>query len=642
MRLKVLGIVLVPLLMFAMMPTLAFASVADDYNNAQYKDTMQAANSLDISFSKDDGTVISTDNPLTQSDDTFGFRAEFASSNITQIINSIAAGDISSMPSWISGFVSQLAPRAVVTGEIDLSIDLNEGLNGYFSVNQAKLAEIEADPDSLFQGNADFLSTFDITSVTESGGKINLVMTVKDGTTGQDILDLENSYANVTFGANDLFVVDPSLWSQITDINKGEFDNLVEISCTSATFVCNIPSDLTSLAAFVGQHNPFVGINLQINPGYGKLNLGFSVTYDTNIQVGYAGVAPVDQASPYTLGDTVTVLSDVAPNGIHWFAWPGHRFTGWNTESDGSGTSYAVGSTFTITQDTVLYAQWEAMCTLPSPDIVKTVTGGDDPDLSSRTFHFPLTADSSNPVDGVQGLSTTATITGAELENAGGSYTLAEAFGTVAFSEPGIYVYRITEAADTGTGYTYDVSTYTWTINVMAREAGEGANPREELEVIENTLVDSEGPAVTASFTNDYPKANTYTIHFDANATDAAGTMADEAMTCGTAADLTANAFVRDGYTFAGWNTSADGTGTPYADAASVEDLTTTDGATVTLYAQWKANAVTTTTTTTVTTTVIPQTGDGTSLTAFVSVALLAMGVCIAGIALKARGRTCK
>ena len=96
-------------------------------------------------------------------------------------------------------------------------------------------------------------------------------------------------------------------------------------------------------------------------------------------------------------------------------------------------------------------------------------------------------------------------------------------------------------------------------------------------------------------------------------------------MTCGTAADLTANAFARSGYTFAGWNTSADGTGTPYADAASVEDLTTIDGATVTLYAQWKANAVTTTTTTTVTTTVIPQTGDGTSLTAFVSVALLAM-----------------
>ena len=142
-------------------------------------------------------------------------------------------------------------------------------------------------------------------------------MTVKDGTTGQDILDLENSYANVAFGADDLFVVDPSLWSQVTDINKGEFDNLVEISCTSATFVCNIPSDLTSLAAFVGQHNPFVGINLQINPGYGKLNLGFSVTYDTNIQVGYAGVAPVDTSSPYALGDTVTVLSDIYPNGIH-------------------------------------------------------------------------------------------------------------------------------------------------------------------------------------------------------------------------------------------------------------------------------------------------------------------------------------
>jgi hypothetical protein len=40
----------------------------------------------------------------------------------------------------------------------------------------------------------------------------------------------------------------------------------------------------------------------------------------------------------------------------------------------------------------------------------------------------------------------------------------------------------------------------------------------------------------------------------------------------------------------AGWNTDANGTGTRYADGASVSDLTADDGATVTLYAQWTAN----------------------------------------------------
>ena len=39
---------------------------------------------------------------------------------------------------------------------------------------------------------------------------------------------------------------------------------------------------------------------------------------------------------------------------------------------------------------------------------------------------------------------------------------------------------------------------------------------------------------------------------------------------------------------FAGWNTASDGSGTAYADGASVTNLTTMVGATITLYAQWK------------------------------------------------------
>ena len=46
--------------------------------------------------------------------------------------------------------------------------------------------------------------------------------------------------------------------------------------------------------------------------------------------------------------------------------------------------------------------------------------------------------------------------------------------------------------------------------------------------------------------------------------------------------NLTANAFTRTSYTFSGWNTAADGSGTGYADSASY-----TASADVTLYAQW-------------------------------------------------------
>ena len=62
--------------------------------------------------------------------------------------------------------------------------------------------------------------------------------------------------------------------------------------------------------------------------------------------------------------------------------------------------------------------------------------------------------------------------------------------------------------------------------------------------------------------------------------------MTDLAMTYGTAKDLPANGFARAGYTFAGWATSASGN-VVYADGASVNNLATTLGAVVTLYARW-------------------------------------------------------
>ena len=78
-----------------------------------------------------------------------------------------------------------------------------------------------------------------------------------------------------------------------------------------------------------------------------------------------------------------------------------------------------------------------------------------------------------------------------------------------------------------------------------------------------------------------------YTVAFDANGGE--GQMADQEMTCHETCALDPCAFRRDGYAFAGWNTAADGSGTAYADGAQVANLTLTDGATVTLYAQWAA-----------------------------------------------------
>ena len=79
--------------------------------------------------------------------------------------------------------------------------------------------------------------------------------------------------------------------------------------------------------------------------------------------------------------------------------------------------------------------------------------------------------------------------------------------------------------------------------------------------------------------------ANTYYVKFNGNGSTS-GSMNNQTFTYDVAQNLTANAFSKTGYTFAGWATSASGS-VVYADKASVKNLTNTNGSTVNLYAKW-------------------------------------------------------
>lgn len=80
-----------------------------------------------------------------------------------------------------------------------------------------------------------------------------------------------------------------------------------------------------------------------------------------------------------------------------------------------------------------------------------------------------------------------------------------------------------------------------------------------------------------------------YKIHYDGNKSTS-GSMSDTVATYDKEVSLTANAFTRHGYTFTGWNLAADGSGKSFKDKEIVSNLSTTNGAIVTVYAQWKAN----------------------------------------------------
>ena len=81
--------------------------------------------------------------------------------------------------------------------------------------------------------------------------------------------------------------------------------------------------------------------------------------------------------------------------------------------------------------------------------------------------------------------------------------------------------------------------------------------------------------------------AHQYSIVFDGNGATSGTMRALENRQYGNTVTLTSNAFRKTGYTFTGWNTSPNGSGTAYSNRARQANFTTGDGAVLTLYAQW-------------------------------------------------------
>lgn len=82
----------------------------------------------------------------------------------------------------------------------------------------------------------------------------------------------------------------------------------------------------------------------------------FTVSYDGNGNTG--GSAPTDSTS-YVSSQSVTVL------GSGTLTKTGFTFSGWNTNSSGTGTTYYANNTFSITSNRTLYAVWQSSIITP-------------------------------------------------------------------------------------------------------------------------------------------------------------------------------------------------------------------------------------------------------------------------------------
>ena len=109
--------------------------------------------------------------------------------------------------------------------------------------------------------------------------------------------------------------------------------------------------------------------------------------------------------------------------------------------------------------------------------------------------------------------------------------------------------------------------------------SGEGVAYSDAQEVV--NLATEKDAVITlwAQWEHDY-----YTVGYNANG--GSGDMPDQIVYTNASECLIGNDFARDGYTFAGWNTQADGTGAAYEEGAEIYNAVGANE-TLTLYAQW-------------------------------------------------------
>ncbi|MBO5769586.1 MAG: InlB B-repeat-containing protein, partial [Bacteroidales bacterium] len=191
------------------------------------------------------------------------------------------------------------------------------------------------------------------------------------------------------------------------------------------------------------------------------------------------------------------------------FTRSGYNFTGWNTSPDGSGTSYTDKQSITLTQDVTLYAQWERI-------------------------KYNLSFDAN-----------------------GGSGTMAAQTFEAGVSQ------AIVSNTFTRSGYTFAG----W--NTNADGSGTSYTNKQIITLTQDITLYAQWERIK------------YNLSFDANG--GSGTMAAQTFEAGVSQVLAANTFTRSGYTFIGWNTSPDGSGTSYTNKQIItltQDLT--------LYAQWQ------------------------------------------------------
>ena len=323
----------------------------------------------------------------------------------------------------------------------------------------------------------------------------------------------------------------------------------------------------------------------------------YEVTYNANGAT--SGTVPTD-SNAYAPGAIVTVSGNTGN-----LAKSGYVFAGWNSKPDGSGTAYAVNTTFTMNSATViLYASWTSQPVYTVTYDANGATGGTVP-TDSNVY--------------VQGTSAIVLDNTGSLAKSG--YTFA-GWNSRADGNGTAYAANTTLPIDAVSVTLYAVWTLlpTYTIIYDANGATGGSVPTDSNNYLEgatvtvlgntgslaktgcgfagwNTRDDGSGISYAANATFGMGSSGatlyavwtplpTYKVTYHANGATGGSVPTDSSnYLAGATVTVLGNtgSLAKTGCGFAGWNTRDDGTGTLYAANATF-GMGSSD---VTLYAKW-------------------------------------------------------
>lgn len=310
----------------------------------------------------------------------------------------------------------------------------------------------------------------------------------------------------------------------------------------------------------------------------------YTITYDSN--TAQSGTVPND-FTLYASSESAAIRGN-AGNLVK----TGYSFAGWSLNSDGTGTVYSPSNTTTLAMSSnrILYARWSAN-SFPISFDSNTATSGT---MSNQTF----TAGTGQALTS-NGFSKTGFTFAGWATSSGGSVVYTNGQSVTLYETATVYAkwtagtYSVTFDSNTATSGTMSNQTFTagtgqaLTSNGFTKTGfsflGWATSPSGS--VVHNNQASITINADTTLYAKWVSDAE-WRIDYDGNS-NTAGSAPDfqtVTRTQSIATQSKPSALARTGYVFDGWNTNAGGTGTPYAEGASI-----TPTANTTLYAKWVA-----------------------------------------------------